>query len=109
MNATEIRNTIKNTAAQNFIDQNPECAASVEDDYVYVVPVEVEGKTMYAKWTLTACQWADTKSRAAFNFQKDTLDAQKSLDELISKQMEAKKSSEEKKAKKTKKKSKEEE
>ena len=109
MKFAEVRNAIKNTAAQNFIDQNPECAASTEGDYVFVVPVEVEGKTMYAKWTLTACQWADTNSRAAFDFQKDTLDAQTSLDELIAKQMEAKKSSEEKKAKKTKKKSEEEE
>ena len=82
MNSVEIRNYVKDTAAQMFIDAFPNCAATIEKDYQYVVPIEVEGKTVYAKFTLTTCAWADTKSKPAFNFEEKTLDAQEALEDM---------------------------
>ena len=82
MNTTEIRNYVKDTAAQMFIDAFPNCAATIDKDYQYVFPVEVDGKTVYAKFTLTTCVWADTKSKPAFNFEEETLDAQEALEDM---------------------------
>ena len=48
MNSTEIRNYVKDTAAQMFIDAFPNCASTIDKDYQYVFPVEVDGKTVYA-------------------------------------------------------------
>lgn len=111
MSTVEIRNAMKNAAAQKFIDTHPDCMASVEGDYVFIdpTPVEVDGKPTYVKWTLTACQWADTKARSKFNPETDCVDAQTTLDGLIEEQVAAKKSSEEKKKSKAKKKKNEEE
>lgn len=110
MNSTEIRNYVKDTAAQMFIDAFPNCAATIDKDYQYVIPIEVEGegKTVCAKFTLTTCAWTDTKSKPAFNFEEETLDAQGALEDI---QMErAKKAEEAKKSKsKTKKKKDEDE
>ena len=107
MNTTEIRNYVKDTAAQMFIDAFPNCAATIDKDYQYVFPVEVDGKTVYAKFTLTTCAWADTKSKPAFNFEEETLDAQGALEDI---QMErAKKAEEAKKSKSKKKKDEDEE
>lgn len=82
MNSVEIRNYVKDTAAQMFIDAFPNCAATIDKDYQYVFPVEVEGKTVYAKFTLTTCAWTDTKSKPAFNFEEETLDAQEALEDM---------------------------
>ena len=107
MNTTEIRNYVKDTAAQMFIDAFPNCAATIDKDYQYVFPVEVDGKTVYAKFTLTTCAWADTKSKPAFNFEEETLDAQMALEDI---QMgRAKKAEETKKSKSKKKKDEDEE
>ena len=103
MNTTEIRNYVKDTAAQMFIDAFPNCAATIDKDYQYVFPVEVDGKTVYAKFTLTTCAWADTKSKPAFNFEEETLDAQGALEDI---QMERAKKAAESEAKKSKSKTK---
>lgn len=105
MNSTEIRNYVKDTAAQMFIDAFPNCAATLDKDYQYVFPVEADGKTVYAKFTLTTCAWTDTKSKPAFNFEEETMDAQAALDDIQAQRAEKAAEAEAKRAKKSKKKS----
>ena len=85
MNSNELKNAIRDTAAQKFIDDNPDALAMNEKAYTYVTPVEIEGNTYYAKWGLTSVQMADTKVRAGFNPDTDATPAREAFESMLAK------------------------
>ena len=85
MNSVEIKNVIRDTAAQKFIDANPDALAINGKDYTFVVPVDVEGKTYWAKVGITSCQYADTKARPAFNPDTDATPAMAAFLSMVEK------------------------
>lgn len=83
MNVNEIRNTIKDELAREFIDAFENARASKADSYTFVLPVVVGDETFYGKFALTACQWYDTKRSKAFDYENDTEDAVEALNTLV--------------------------
>ena len=83
MNANEMKNAIRDAATEQFLDNNPDALAVMGKDYTFVVPVEIEGKTYWARWGLTSCQTADTKARPAFNPDTDTVPAREAFENLL--------------------------
>lgn len=84
MTTNEIRNIVKNTAARSFIDSMPDAKMLTDKDFVFVTPVEVDGiGTVWAKFTLTTCQWMDTKSKEAFDPDTEAVDAEERLEEIL--------------------------
>ena len=109
MNSNELKNFVRDTAAQNFISDNPNARAVNDKPYTFVVPVETENGTMYAKWGLTCAQMADTKARPGFNVDEDSTPAQEAFDNMLAERAANKAASEAAKAEKKSKKKKEEE
>lgn len=83
MNFNEMRDFVRDTAAQNFINDNPDARAMNGKPYTFVVPIETENGTMYAKWGLTYVQMADTKARPGFNVDEDSTPAQEAFDNML--------------------------
>lgn len=83
MNSVEIRNAIRDTAARAFLNDHPDALAVVGKDYTFVVPVEIEGKTYWAKAGFTSCQIADTKARPAFNPETDATPALEAFENML--------------------------
>ncbi len=63
MNTIERNAFVKSTAVEGLCMEN----AIQIDDFTYVIPVEVYGKTFYAKITITACDMYGSKTHGAFN------------------------------------------
>lgn len=84
MTTNEIRNIVKNSATRSFIEAMPEALMLTDKDYVFVTPVEVEGiGTVWAKFTLTTCQWMDTKTKEAFDPDNEAADPMDRLEGII--------------------------
>lgn len=83
MNSNELKNFVRDTAAQNFINDNPDARSLNDKPYTFVVPIETENGTMYAKWGLTCVQMADTKARPGFNVDEDSTPAQEAFDNML--------------------------
>lgn len=83
MNATEMKNFVRDTAARAFIEQNPNALMMNEKAYTFVVPIETEEGTKYAKWGLTSVQMADTKARPGFNPEEDASPAAEAFENML--------------------------
>lgn len=87
MNSTELKNFVRDTAAQKFINDNPEARAINDKSYTFVIPVSDEnGETVgWARCGFTSCQMNDTKSRPGFNPDEDSIPAQPAFDNMLAK------------------------
>lgn len=83
MNSVEIKNAIRDTAARAFLNDHPDALAINGKDYTFVIPVEIEGKTYWAKAGFTSCAYSDTKSRPAFNPETDATPALEAFDNML--------------------------
>ena len=83
MNSVEIKNTIRDTAARAFLNDHPDALAVNGKDYTFVIPVEVEGKTYWAKMGITSCTYSDTKTRPAFNPDTDATPALEAFENML--------------------------
>ena len=83
MNSVEIKNTIRDTAARAFLNDHPDALAVNGKDYTFVIPVEVEGKTYWAKMGITSCTYNDTKARPAFNPDTDATPALEAFENML--------------------------
>lgn len=63
MNTVQTQTFVKKNAVKSLNLTN----ATQIDDYTYAIPVEVEGKTRYAKLVVTCTNNKDTKTTAAFD------------------------------------------
>lgn len=66
MNATELKNVIRDTVAKSLIEMFPDMRSVPEKPYTFVVPVEIEGRTYWGKLGLTSAQ-LETKNKEAFD------------------------------------------
>lgn len=83
MNTVEIKNAIRDTAARAFLNDHPDALAINGKDYTFVIPVEVEGKTYWAKAGFTSCQISATKARPAFNPDTDATPALEAFENML--------------------------
>ena len=83
MNSVEIKNAIRDTAARAFLNDHPDALAVVGKDYTFVIPVEIEGKTYWAKAGFTSCQIASTKARPAFNPETDATPGLEAFENML--------------------------
>lgn len=87
MNSVETRNAIRDTAAEKFLDSFPEARAVNGKDYTFVIPIEVEGVTHYAKFGITSVAENATKTREAFDVENDTTPAREAFDNMIAERL----------------------
>lgn len=83
MNSVEIKNAIRDTAARTFLNDHPDALAINGKDYTFVIPVEIEGKTYWAKAGFTSCAYNDTKARPAFNPETDATPALEAFENML--------------------------
>ena len=83
MNSVEIKNTIRDTIARAFLNDHPDALAVVGKDYTFVIPVEIEGKTYWAKAGFTSCAYCATKSRPAFDPETDATPALEAFENML--------------------------
>ena len=102
MNSVEIKNAIRDAAARAFLNDHPDALAVVGKDYTFVVPVEIEGKTYWAKAGFTSCAYSDTKSRPAFNPDTDAVPGLEAFENMLAEREANKRAREEKKKEKSK-------
>lgn len=106
------KNFIRDTAARKFINDNPDARAIIGKDYTFVVPIENENGEVegWARLGITSCQMNDTKTRAGFNPDTDSLPALEAFENMLEERAANEAAREaERAAKKNKKKNKEEE
>ena len=83
MNSVEIKNAIRDTAARAFLNDPPDALAINGKDYTFVIPVEIEGKTYWAKAEFTSSAYSDTKARPAFNPETDATPALEAFENML--------------------------
>lgn len=83
LNTVETRNAIRDEAVEKFLDSFPEARAVNGKDYTFVIPIEVEGVTHWAKFGVTSVAEAATKVRAGFNAEEDTLPAREAFENML--------------------------
>ena len=66
MNSNELKNVIRDTAVDALMEAVPTLRMQDEKPYTFVMPVEVDGATYYAKFGITSCQLA-TKAKEAYD------------------------------------------
>ena len=66
MNSNELKNVIRDTAVDALMEAVPTLRMQDEKPYTFVMPVEIEGETYYAKFGITSCQLA-TKAKEAYD------------------------------------------
>lgn len=69
MNSREKDTMVKALAVEAIADALNVADSTRIDDFVYVVPVSVEGEDRFAKITVTSCLAKDTKTNKAFNLE----------------------------------------
>lgn len=69
MNSREKDTMVKTLAVEAIADALDVADSTKIDDFVYVVPVSVEGEDRFAKITVTSCLAKDTKTNKAFNLE----------------------------------------
>ena len=72
MNSTELKNAIRDAAVDALMAAVPDLRMQDEKPYTFVMPVEIEGVTYYAKYGITSCQLA-TKAKEAYDAADTTL------------------------------------
>lgn len=72
MNANELKNAIRDAAVDALMNAIPNLRMQDEKPYTFVMPVEFEGTTYYAKFGITSCQLA-TKVKEAYDAADTTL------------------------------------
>lgn len=83
---TNIKNEVRDYAARKFIENNPEARAVVGKDYCFVIPtgiIDDNGKEQYARIGITSCQMNDTKTRAGFNPETDSIPALEAFENML--------------------------
>ena len=83
MNSVEIKNAIRDTVARAFLNDHPDALAINGKDYTFVIPVEIEGKTYWAKAGFTSCAYCATKSRPAFDPETDATPALEAFENML--------------------------
>ena len=66
MNSNELKNLIRDTAVDALMAAVPNLRMQDEKPYTFVMPVEIDGETYYAKFGITSCQLA-TKAKDAYD------------------------------------------
>ena len=104
MNANEMKNVIRDTAVDTLMEAIPNLRMVEDKPYTFVMPVEVEGVTCYAKFGITSCQ-LQTKAKEAYDATDtvpavDGVEAYRAEREAIARAKEAEKASKPKKGKK---------
>ena len=66
MNSNELKNVIRDTAVDMMMDAIPNLRMVEEKPYTFVIPMEIEGETYYAKVGITSAQLA-TKAKEAYD------------------------------------------
>lgn len=66
MNSNELKNVIRDTAVDALMEAVPTLRMQDEKPYTFVMPVEIDGTTYYAKFGITSCQLA-TKAKEAYD------------------------------------------
>ena len=66
MNSNELKNAIRDTAVDMLLNISPDLRMVEDKPYTFVLPVEIEGATYYAKIGLTSCQ-LQTKAKDAYD------------------------------------------
>ena len=72
MNANELKNAIRDAAVDALMNAVPNLRMQDEKPYTFVMPVEFEGTTYYAKFGITSCQ-LQTKAKEAYDAADTTL------------------------------------
>lgn len=72
MNSNELKNAIRDAAVDALMNAVPNLRMQDEKPYTFVMPVEFEGTTYYAKFGITSCQLA-TKVKEAYDAADTTL------------------------------------
>ena len=72
MNSNELKNMIRDTAVDALMNAVPPLRMQDEKPYTFVMPVEIDGTTYYAKYGITSCQLA-TKAKDAYDAADTTL------------------------------------
>jgi hypothetical protein len=72
MNSNELKNMIRDAAVDVLMEAVPTLRMQDEKPYTFVMPVEFEGTTYYAKFGITSCQLA-TKAKEAYDAADTTL------------------------------------
>ena len=66
MNSNELKNVIRDTAVDALMEAIPTLRMQDEKPYTFVMPIEIDGATYYAKFGITSCQLA-TKAKDAYD------------------------------------------
>lgn len=66
MNSNELKNMIRDAAVDALMTAVPNLRMQDEKPYTFVMPVEIDGETYYAKFGITSCQLA-TKAKDAYD------------------------------------------
>lgn len=72
MNANELKSAIRDAAVDALMNAVPNLRMQDEKPYTFVMPVEFEGTTYYAKFGITSCQ-LQTKAKEAYDAADTTL------------------------------------
>ena len=72
MNSNELKNAIRDAAVDALMTAVPDLRMQDEKPYTFVMPVEIEGQTYYAKFGITSCALA-TKVKEAYDAEDTTL------------------------------------
>lgn len=83
---TNIKNEVRDYAATALINNFPDLRAIVGKDYTFVVPTGImdeHGKEQYARIGITSCQMNDTRVRAGFNPETDSVPAAEAFENML--------------------------
>ena len=72
MNSNELKNVIRDAAVDALMTAVPDLRMQDEKPYTFVMPIEIEGQTYYAKFGITSCALA-TKAKEAYDAEDTTL------------------------------------
>ena len=72
MNSNELKNAIRDAAVDALMNAVPNLRMQDEKPYTFVMPIEFEGTTYYAKFGITSCQ-LQTKAKEAYDAADTTL------------------------------------
>jgi hypothetical protein len=72
MNSNELKVAIRDAAVDALMTAVPDLRMQDEKPYTFVMPVEIEGQTYYAKFGITSCALA-TKAKEAYDAEDTTL------------------------------------
>lgn len=83
---TNIKNEVRDYAATALINNFPDLHAVIGKDYTFVLPTGItdeSGKEQYARIGITSCQMKDTKVRAGFNPETDSVPAAEAFENML--------------------------